>query len=478
MSTQRAEPPPPGPSGASSGIRTALRFTGIPESWITKRPKLPSRNWLIFIGVTSSVLSLYVYDRKKCRDIRTSYIKRVEHLAHEPMGSMELPRKVTVYASKWPGDEDANRSLRFFKKYVKPIIVAAAIDYDVQNGKRHGDLARQISEKIKTQRRIDAGLEEPVVSPVVTPIKLSREEETAKHLAGGLIIVGRMTFKEYLEGLRRGWSESPERVDREDVLAHILEDDGHFDESEPTESSSTLDGEPIPTASRLMSGQNAKTFSPLQLSPSASSSSSRPTLLDIPPPEFIPPQPPLLLVPFTNHIGFKQIPLMIADFFNQRAKVAAGAEAAYRIIVGHTRPIVAPSSSPIPAPLFSPDGRQPETDLDFDRLGESYFQPSLSSIMHEIAKSRDEYYAKLPARLATARALARGEREPTKEEQNSPPPTEVDLRAERMKKEMRWRNDEEGWGIIRPDKDAAWDERFRNALRVFSDPPREDTISH
>ena len=111
-------PPPSSQSSGSSGVRAALRYTGLPV-WLAKRPKLPSRNWLIFIGVTSSLLGLYTYDRRKCKEIRDEYIKRVAHLAQEPMGSMDLPRKVTVYASKWPGDEDANRSLKYFRKYVK-----------------------------------------------------------------------------------------------------------------------------------------------------------------------------------------------------------------------------------------------------------------------------------------------------------------------------------------------------------------------
>lgn len=107
------------PSATSKGIHSVLRYTGIPPSWFTKRPKLPSRNWLIFIGVTSSLVGLYAYDRKKCKEIRKYYTSRVEDLAQQPMGSLELPRKVTVYTSKWPGDEDYTRSLRYFRKYVK-----------------------------------------------------------------------------------------------------------------------------------------------------------------------------------------------------------------------------------------------------------------------------------------------------------------------------------------------------------------------
>lgn len=124
MSTQGEKPTPSSATSSTAaapkgGIHAALKYTGIPASWLTKRPKLPSRNWLIFIGVTTSLIGLYAYDRKKCREIRELYVKKVEHLAQEPMGSMELPRKVTVYASKWPGDEDADRSLRYFRKYVK-----------------------------------------------------------------------------------------------------------------------------------------------------------------------------------------------------------------------------------------------------------------------------------------------------------------------------------------------------------------------
>ena len=102
-----------------SGIKTALEYTGIPPSWLEKRPKLPSRNWLIFLSVTSSVAGLYIYDRQQCKHIRQSYIDKVKHLAEQPADPFEIPRKVTVYAAKWPGDEDYDQSMRYFRKYVK-----------------------------------------------------------------------------------------------------------------------------------------------------------------------------------------------------------------------------------------------------------------------------------------------------------------------------------------------------------------------
>ena len=343
------------------------------------------------------------------------------------------------------------------------------MDYDVQNGRKHGDLAREISEKIKAKRRRDEGLEAAVPTPPI-PGKLSREDEILRELAGGSIVVGRMTFKEYMEGLRRGWTESPEKIDREEALAHALENDGKFDETENDSLSSNLDGEPLPTTSRF----DAMKLSPLNSLNKPSSPTPNPSIPSFTsavPPASIPPQPPLLLVPFLNRIGFKQIPFMIADFFNERHRVAAGAEAAYRLIQNYKRPISGPSSSYDGAPLFSPDDKRPTNDLDFDRENESYYLKSLSSYASDIQKAREEFYAKLSERLATARALARAEREPTKDELSNPPPTEVELRAERMKKEMRWRDNEEGWEIVRPDKDVAWDERFGSALSIFEDPP-------
>lgn len=102
-----------------SGIRAALEFTGIPPSLFEKKPKLPSRNWLIFIGVTSSIVGYYVYDRRECKRIRREYEERVRHFAEEKTGKFDLPRKVTVYGAKWPGDEDWDRSTRYFRKYLK-----------------------------------------------------------------------------------------------------------------------------------------------------------------------------------------------------------------------------------------------------------------------------------------------------------------------------------------------------------------------
>ncbi|THH19462.1 hypothetical protein EW146_g1690 [Bondarzewia mesenterica] len=477
MSSTEGTPPVPSPPQQKSGARAALEYTGIPPSWFEKRPRLPSRNWLIFIGVTSSVLGFYLYDRRECKRIREHYASRVRYLAEEPLHSLDFPRKVTVYGAKWPGDDDWDRSTKYFRKYVKPILVSAAVDYEIIAGRRHGDLATRITEDIKTQRRIALGLEVPNEPIMPLPTRQSPEQKQRRLLDGGVVLVGRPAFKEYMAGLRRGWTESLQKVDREEKLARELESDGRFDELDELKhplSSEDIEGEPLPTPSRLPPSRPG-VFSPLSMrgpipSKPVPAQQHQPDLgADVPPPAHIPPQPSLLLVPFTNYLGMAQVPLMIWDFFNERHKVRTGAESAYRIIMRETRPLIGPP--PEPELSFS----QPSlanTDFAFDTEGESYYKSSTAKLPSEIQKARDEYYKTLPEKLAKARQLARREREPTSDEITTPPPTEVELRTERMKKELRWTGDEKGWEIIRPDAPVEWDPRMEGALRVFVDPPQ------
>ena len=189
MSTPEAGPSAPNTTQPKSGVYAALRYTGIPESWI-RRPKLPSRNWLIFFSITSSIIGLYAYDRRKCRQIREEYVRRVEYLSQEKLDSMALPRKVMVYSCKWPGDEEHNRGLKYFKKYVK---VCIPVKLWVRNSKtymlskantrrcrrRLRNLKRQPSRrtrqhhrrpnKIKTSTRSRIGQTSPKSHSITTP---------------------------------------------------------------------------------------------------------------------------------------------------------------------------------------------------------------------------------------------------------------------------------------------------------------------
>ena len=69
-----------------------------------------------------------------------------------------------------------------------------------------------------------------------------------------------------MAGLRRGWTESLERVEADEQLSRELESDGHFDEPEVSpglSSNDFTDAEPIPTPSRLPPSRPSGLYSPL-----------------------------------------------------------------------------------------------------------------------------------------------------------------------------------------------------------------------
>lgn len=106
---------------ALPGWRGAFEYTGIPRSWLLKKPRqlLPGKKMSIFLGVVGGLTYLYYEDRRECARIRDEYVQKVKSLAEVPIGSLEEPRRVTVYAARWPEDDEADRGLRYFRKYVK-----------------------------------------------------------------------------------------------------------------------------------------------------------------------------------------------------------------------------------------------------------------------------------------------------------------------------------------------------------------------
>ena len=111
---------PPSPPVPLTGFRSALEHTGIPRSVLLWKPRLPSRNWTIFLTLVGSVSYLYYDDRNQSRLIRESTIERVKHLASQPTrGSLDEIRRVKVIGARWPEDDDDDRALRYFRKYVK-----------------------------------------------------------------------------------------------------------------------------------------------------------------------------------------------------------------------------------------------------------------------------------------------------------------------------------------------------------------------
>lgn len=171
------------------------------------RFKLPSRNWMIFLAITGSFTGAIMYDRREKRRVQQKWSDLVAHLSKETLPINEMRRKLTVYLSAPPGD-GLRVARDHFKEYVKPILVAAALDYTVVEGRREGDVRAGTAENIRKMRR-KAGEPSSTVEEfgAEAAVATTREQMGITDEPGprGDLVIGRHTWKEYVRGLHEGW---------------------------------------------------------------------------------------------------------------------------------------------------------------------------------------------------------------------------------------------------------------------------------
>lgn len=203
---------PPNPVFKMLGMRqratdnaatVANRELGLPNF----RFRLPSRNWMIFWTVVGSFTAAVIYDRRQKRHVQQKWSDLVAHLSKEPLPVNQSRRTLTVFLAAPPGD-GLRAAREYFIDYVKPILVSAALDYEVIEGRREGDIRAGLAEKIRKQRR-QAGepssvKEEDGKDSVIADLRRQKgiQEEPGPR---GDIVIGRHTWKEYIRGLHEGW---------------------------------------------------------------------------------------------------------------------------------------------------------------------------------------------------------------------------------------------------------------------------------
>jgi import inner membrane translocase subunit TIM54 len=448
---------------------------------------------------------MYIYDRKQCKKIRKEYCDKVRYLAEQPLPPDGYVRKIRIYCAMSPGDDDAEKSLLFFKKYVKPILYTAALDYETVNGMKHGGLAREIRERIYSRRRQLLGLEAWGTPPStaesgqpdimlqgVLPFSRNASQQLEDELNGATVLVGRPAYKEWAWGLKAGWTTflPPARTDGiDEALAKELSEDSVFDEVQATSEGSPFgsdgaeeDGAGAPLPSKMSPS------APLSYNPAFQPANSRgaqtttqdgessvdPRLLE--PPSTIPAQPPLFFVDYTNLIGMKNLPRKIVGFFNEREKVRQGGQAGLAIALGDKS-----DAREFDAPIDENGDvlrEVPPQGGDFDwGLGSERFYPGrFHKTPTDIGKARKAYYEGLPRRLQDTRSYERGERELTATEKGDPPKSESNLRVERFNKESSWRNNEQGYSILRPESGLQWHRAFMGSLRVLRERQLDEAI--
>jgi import inner membrane translocase subunit TIM54 len=377
------------------------------------------------------------------------------------------------------------------------VLVAAAVDYELVPTGQYGSLTRLLHDKILSRRRQALGLESaPPTLASGLPGQLTPEQKLEREVDGGVVLIGRHTLKEYMEGLKRGWMGPVNKLDREGDVAKELEFDGVFEEKPaPTEDGvSEHQSEPpaapapaTPSPPKMLGAfAHLQKPTPAISSTSPSESTVDPESLITPemhqPPSPLPQQPAMLLVPWINHLGFKQIPYMFIGLFTESKKYREGGEAALKLILGPQRDFV--GSEYVDHALALPsetatgaDSSRSTTDLDFDLVEETWYKKAFDETPASIEKHRKEYYEHhLKPKLQAARELAAGTREPTKEEVAKPPPSEAELKAERLKKEFLWWKQLEGYEIVKRGSRVPWDERWTGWLKVFETPETSDRL--
>ena len=288
--------------------------------------KLPSRNWMIFISVVSTWTAAVVYDRRETKKLQKKWCDLVAHQAQEPLRVNQLRRPITVVIAAPPGD-GIGPTRDYFRKYCKPMMVAAQIDYVVVEGRREGDVRYGVAEKIRRFRRSKGEkgdtLEEDDVADaeeIVQKMRLASGILQEPGLKGDLVL-GRHTWKEYLRGLHEGYLGPLTKPIKPQMKSSELDAPAPFDEpimddkaqanEDTTQPGSGADDTASEEKSEPKKEEHKEdpraSYLPISDYESAPLSPHTPTIFD-----------PVGVVEQTHILGFLKFPWRIWNFLNQR----------------------------------------------------------------------------------------------------------------------------------------------------------------
>lgn len=151
---------------------------------------------------------MLVYDRYQKKRNQRKWCTLVSHLAQESLPVNMMPRKITIFLAAPPGD-GLRVSREHFHEYIKPILVAGAMDWDVVEGRREGEVRAGLAEKIRKLRKRngETSQAEPSEGTQEDLYREMRRRAGVEDWNGvqGDLVLGRHTWKEYIRGLHEGW---------------------------------------------------------------------------------------------------------------------------------------------------------------------------------------------------------------------------------------------------------------------------------
>ncbi|CAI4044707.1 hypothetical protein SUVZ_10G1440 [Saccharomyces uvarum] len=124
----------------------AFKALGVPTL------RLPSRNWMIFWSVLTVSIGGLAYDKYQQRQILKRATGFVEPLAEEVLEVDRIPRKITVFIAPPPNDY-LESSLKVWRRYIKPVLYHAGLDYELVEEDRQGTIRTNVANRIRQLRK-------------------------------------------------------------------------------------------------------------------------------------------------------------------------------------------------------------------------------------------------------------------------------------------------------------------------------------
>lgn len=276
---------------------------------------MPSRNWLIFLGISSSFLSLVYYDRREQARIQALWASRVAHLSLQPLGPLQLPRKLTVILAAPPGSgTDLRSAQEHYRDFVKPVFVAAALDVEFVEARRMGEVRVRVAERARAERR---GEEE------YSTVEETRRKAGVKRAPGvqGDVVLGRHAWKEYVQGVHEGWL-GPLEAPADDTIQK--DDPAQSDDTAPPDAPVEVPPEDVKPAK--------PTVTPPYILPPAYASTELPAALPI---VF----DPVGIITFPHILGFLNTPVRLYRFVTRRHLADVCGREAAAVALAWSRPL-------------------------------------------------------------------------------------------------------------------------------------------
>jgi import inner membrane translocase subunit TIM54 len=315
---------------------------------------------MILLSITGSWTAAVMYDRRQKKRIQKKWATVVEHIAHEPLDAHQLPRKLTVFISAPPAD-GLVPARDHFHEYIKPILVAAALDWDAVEGRREGEVRAGLAERIRKLRKKRGEVTtEPIEPGIAEELEGLRQRAGVSEWTGpgGDIVIGRHTWKEYVRGMHEGWLgpldtppsaeppvEAPVTISEptptsSDSAPEATTTPAATDDASPTATPET----PKPEEAGKVTEEENKSKKKKQPLPFITTAEYQNAMLSRNCPQAL---GPAAVVPFPHLLGFLNFPIRIYRFLNKRqAADVIGRETAAAVL-GVYRPFETAGEAPV-----------------------------------------------------------------------------------------------------------------------------------